>query len=158
METVLRVVFFYLFILVAMRLMGKREFGSLSPFEFVTLLLIPELVQQALVREDFSATNAVVALSTLFLLVFLTSVISFKFPKAEKLIEGEPAVLAHNGRLNVHALSSERITPDEIYAELRKAGFERLSQAKWVLLEDDGKMSIIPRAVPRPTETTALNG
>ena len=61
METVIRVAIVYVFLMAALRFLGKREFGQLSPFDLVVLLMIPELVSQALVREDFSLTNAIVA-------------------------------------------------------------------------------------------------
>jgi uncharacterized membrane protein YcaP (DUF421 family) len=156
METVLRVAFFYFFILLGMRAIGKREFSQLSPFEMVTLLLIPELTQQALVRQDFSATNAVVALSTLFLLVFLTSLAAYRMPKVGAAIEGEPTVLVYNGRFVRRSLALERVSPDEIYSEMRKSGLERVEQLKWALLETDGKISVIPLA-PEEKQIKARN-
>lgn len=146
METVLRVLFFYLVILLGIRVLGKREFSQLSPFELVTLLLIPELVSQALVREDFSATNALVALCTLFTLVFLTSLIVQHSRKAEAFVAGEPAVLVYEGRFIPSAMNHERVSPDEVYGEMRKSGLERIEQVKWALLESDGRMSFIPFA------------
>ena len=94
METVARVLVIYLFLLIGMRLLGKREFGQLSPLELVTLLIVPELVQQSLVRDDFSLTNAIVAVSTLFSAVFLTSALAHRFYFFEFLIAGKPAVLS----------------------------------------------------------------
>jgi uncharacterized membrane protein YcaP (DUF421 family) len=73
METVARVSVVYVLLLAAMRVLGKRELSQLSPFELVTLLLIPEMFQQALVRDDFSMVTALVASATLLSLVYLTS-------------------------------------------------------------------------------------
>lgn len=146
METVLRVLFFYLVILFGLRILGKREFSQLSPFELVTLLMIPELAQQALVREDFSATNALIAICTLFTLVFVTSVLVQRNKKVEAFVEGEPAVLIYRGRLVRDFLDHERITPDEVFGEMRRSGLERMEQVKWALLESDGKISFIPFA------------
>lgn len=145
METVVRILVIYLLLLLGLRAMGKREFGQLSPFELVTLLLIPELIQQAAVREDFSLTNAVVAVSALFLLVFLTSALAHRFGAFERVIGGLPAVLAHNGRFVPDAMNHERVSADEIYSELRKVGLVELKQVRWVLLEADGKIAIVPR-------------
>lgn len=144
METVLRVVFFYLVILLGLRVLGKREFSQLSPFELVTLLLIPELVQQALIREDFSATNALIALCTLFTLVFLTSLMVQRSKKVGEFIAGRPAVLVYEGKFVPEVLEHERVTPDEVYGEMRRAGLERITQLKWALLESDGRISFIP--------------
>ena len=145
METVVRILVIYLLLLLGLRAMGKREFGQLSPFELVTLLLIPELIQQAAVRDDFSLTNAVIAVSTLFLMVFLTSALAHRFSGFERAIGGTPSVLAHNGKFVLETMNHERVSPDEIYSELRKVGLLELKQVRWVLLEPDGKIAVIPR-------------
>src|SRR5688500_15078650 len=122
METVIRVAFIYVFILVGMRVLGKREFGQLAPMEFVSLLMIPELVSQALVRDDFSMTNALIAVTTLFVMVFLSSVVVHLSKKAEEVIDGIPSILVYNGQLLPENMNKERVTPDEIFAEMHKAG------------------------------------
>lgn len=160
METVIRVAIVYVFILFGLRVMGKREFSQLSPAELVTLLLIPELVAQGLVREDFSLINGLVALSTLFSLVFLTSTLSFLSPSFSKALSGTPTVLVHDGELIVEHLNRERIPPSEIFGEMHKSGIESLSEIKWAILETDGKISIIPldeqKRGGRPDEKQAV--
>jgi uncharacterized membrane protein YcaP (DUF421 family) len=143
METVTRVIFIYIFIMLGLRVLGKREFGQLSPLELVTLLLIPEIVAQGLVREDFSLTNAIVGISTLFALVFITSLVMQHSRKAEELLTGKPTVLAFDGKFIAENMNKERITPDEIYTELHKAGLYQLAQVRWVILEPDGKLAVI---------------
>jgi uncharacterized membrane protein YcaP (DUF421 family) len=143
MDTVLRVAFVYGFLIVALRVMGKRELGKMSPIELVMLLLVPELFQQALVGEDFSMTTAIVAVSTLFTLVFAMSMITHRFQRVEKLVSGEPAVLVRHGKLVKEALDNERVSPEELFAEMHAAGVERLEQVRWAILEDGGKISII---------------
>jgi uncharacterized membrane protein YcaP (DUF421 family) len=144
METVLRVAITYVFILVALRLLGKREFGQLTPLELVSLMLIPELVSQSLVREDFSMTNGLVGISTLLVLVFLTSLATTHSTKAATVIESEPTVLVHGGRFLEHNLRQQRVAPDEVMSQLREAGLERLDQVRWAILETDGRISIVP--------------
>jgi uncharacterized membrane protein YcaP (DUF421 family) len=82
---------------------------------------------------------------TLLLLVFLTSVASHRFPRFERFIGGEPAVLAHDGEFVPSALNAERVSAEEIYSEMRKVGLDRLSQVRCVMLEPDGKIAIVPR-------------
>lgn len=144
METVLRVAIIYLFLMAALRIMGKREFGQLSPLELVTLLLIPELVSQALLREDFSMTNAIIALTTLFTMVFLTSLVMQKSKKAERAVAGEPTVLVYHGQMVPEHMHKERVTEGEIFGEMHKSGLDRLEQVRWAILESDGKIAIIP--------------
>lgn len=152
METVLRIACIYLFILVGLRVLGKREFGQLSPLELVTLLLIPEIASQALVREDFSLTNALIGLSTVFSLVFITSVLHQRFEKLERTVTGVPTILVQHGEFVEDAMNQERVSPGEIMAELRKSGLYKLSQVKWAVLETDGKISIVPEEGAARTE------
>lgn len=144
METVLRIVFIYLFLLVALRLMGKREFGELAPFDFVVLLLIPEIFSQAMAREDFSLTNAIIAVSTLLTLVFATSLLNFRFKAMGKAVAGVPAVLVRHGYLVPTNLERERIAPGEILDAMHAAGLHRMDEVRWAILETDGRITIIP--------------
>lgn len=144
METVLRIATIYFVILIALRALGKRSFSQLSPFDLVTLLLIPEIVQQSMMREDFSMTNALIALSTLFTLVFLTSLLSHRFKKIETVIEGSPSVLVSHGQFVVDTMNDTRITPSELYGEMHKSGLSHLEQIRWAILESDGRISFIP--------------
>lgn len=148
METVLRVVVIYVAILAGLRVLGKRDVGELSPLELITLILIPDLVSQGVVRADYSLTNALIAICTLFSLVFLVSLVSHRFKRVEKLIGGEPALLVAKGRLLTRNLNRERIAPEEIYSEMHKAGLDKLENVRWAVLETDGRIAIVPEHAP----------
>src|SRR5690606_36529224 len=113
METVIRVAFVYVFVLFALRVVGKREFGQLTPFDLVTLLLIPDLVTQALLREDYSMTNAVIVLCILFTLRFLTSVLKYLSRRPQEIIERTPTELVHEGRIIERNMNQQRDPPEE---------------------------------------------
>lgn len=149
MDTVIRVAFVYVFILALLRVMGKREVSQLTPTELVLLLLIPEILSQSLVGEDFSITSGVIGVTTLMSLVFLTSAVGYKFKRFMELVEGRPALLVAEGVPVNHTMNQERIPAEEIAAEMRKAGIEHLEDVKWAVLETGGKISIIGR---RPDE------
>ncbi len=144
METVWRVTFVYLFLMFAFRTLGKRDIGQLAPFDLVILLMIPELVAQALVGEDYSLINALVGVATLLVLVFLTSTIAYLRPGFDDLVEGRPTVLVHNGSLIPEAMHRERVSPEQILTQMRDAGLEHLAGVKWAILETDGKISFVP--------------
>src|SRR5687767_13681369 len=146
MDTVLRVVVIYLFLLIGMRLMGKREFGQLSPHEFVILLIIPEIVSSALNRQNESMTNAIVGTTTIFLLVFISSLLTHRFPKVEKLVHDAEAVLVHKGKFFDETMNEEHVTPDEIMSEAHKAGVDKVQEIRWAILESDGKIAIVPES------------
>jgi uncharacterized membrane protein YcaP (DUF421 family) len=143
METVGRVAFVYVLILALLRVMGKREVGQLTPMELVMLILIPELVSQAMIREDFSMVNGVVAVTTLMSLVFVTSALAYRFPKLERIVEGRPAMLVRDGEVVRETLDLERISADELASEMRQAGVASLAGVKWAILEPGGRVAII---------------
>jgi uncharacterized membrane protein YcaP (DUF421 family) len=143
METVLRVVIIYIVILVGLRVLGKREFGELSPLELITLMLIPDLVAQGVVRSDYSLTNSIIAVTTLFSLVFLISQLTHRFGWLERFIGGEPTLLVAKGKVLTRNLNRERISIEELYAHLHKAGCEHLSDVRWAVLEADGHVAVI---------------
>lgn len=144
MEIVIRIALIYIFLLVALRLMGKREFGQLSPFELVTLLIIPEILTEAVSMGEKSMTLAIVGIATLLTMVYLTSTLAYRFPAFERVTDSEPVLLVHHGDLVPSALHHERVSPEEILSEMHKAGLERMEQVKWGVLEPDGKISFVP--------------
>jgi uncharacterized membrane protein YcaP (DUF421 family) len=143
MDTVIRIAFIYFFLMIALRVMGKRELSEMSPFELVTLLMVPEIFSTALARQDYSMTHATIGVATLFTLVFVTSLVTFRFKRVEQIVEGTPTILVHDGRLLEHNLKRERVTAEEVFAEMHQSGLEDLSQVQWAILEVDGKIAII---------------
>lgn len=155
METVVRVAIVYVAIFIGLRVLGKREFSQLSPMELITLLLIPEIVSQGILREDFSLTNALVGVATVLALVLGTSILQTRSRRLEKVISGEPTVLLHEGRLIEDHLMRERVTPDEVLGEARAAGYPTLDELQWAILEPDGRISVIAREDGRPRSQAA---
>lgn len=144
MDTVFRVAAIYLFVFAALRVMGKREFGQLSPLELVTLLMIPEIVSQALTGDDYSVTNAAIGVATLLVLVFATSMLMHRFKKAEHIITGEPSVLVRHGKMLEGAMNAARVSADEVFEEMHQAGLLTLDQVDWAILEPGGRIAIVP--------------
>ena len=151
METVWRVAIVYIFVVFGLRVLGKREFGQLSPLELVTLLIIPEIVSQALVREDFSMTNALVGVSTLFVLVYFSSLLQQSSESIEKVFSSSPTVLVRNGSYIEKHMNQERVSPGEVFDAMHESGLDRLEQVKWAILESDGKIAIVPKDSARNT-------
>ena len=152
-ETVWRVTFVFAFLMLAFRLTGKREVGQMSPFELVTLLLIPEIFSSALNRSDDSLSLATVGVATLFLLVFFTGLLTFRSKKMEKVLEGDPTILVRDGKLLERNLRRERVTPEEVFSEMHLAGIERIEDVRWAILEAEGKIAIVPTSTQSQAET-----
>lgn len=144
METVIRVAITYLFVIVGLRLVGKRTFGELSPPDLVILLLIPEFLSQGVLMEDFSLTNGMVAVSALLLLGFVTEVISYRFPRAGSVVGGNPVTVVSHGFLRTDHMDRERLAPDEVLDAMQRVGLERMEQVKWAVLYPDGTVAVVP--------------
>jgi uncharacterized membrane protein YcaP (DUF421 family) len=145
MQTVLRVVLAYLLLLIAFRVLGKRELRKMSAFELVTLLFIPQLFSRALTRQDYSFTNAVIGAGTLMTLAWLASVASYRFGGVARLLQGEPTVLIANGVLLPDAMDRERISAKELFSEMHRVGLTQLAQVQWAILETSGTITIVPQ-------------
>ena len=115
METVLRVLVAYVFIVFGLRMVGKRSFGQLSPADLVVLMLIPEFFQQPISREDFSITNAFVAVATLLIAVVATDTLGYRFPRLGNVISGKPVTVRSlrwcSTRVGTSRPSGARIPP-----------------------------------------------
>jgi len=144
MDTVLRVAFAYAFVWVCFRVLGKRELTELAPFELVTLLFIPQMFSRALTRQDYSITNAVIAATTLLLLVFLTSMTVYRSRRAAKVVLPRATILVERGHFIERHLDQERISPTEVFDAMHATGVERLDQVRWALLQPNGRIAVIP--------------
>ena len=145
METIVRVLIVYLFVMVGLRIIGKGTFGQLTPADLVVLMMIPEFFQQALSREDFSLTNALVATSMLLLLAMLTETLTYRFPRLASVVNGNPVTVVSQGTLRTVHMDHERLSPEEIQDAMHRAGLERLDQVKWAVLYPDGSVAVIPQ-------------
>lgn len=143
MEIVFRaaVIFFFLFIM--MRGLGKRELSELSPFELVVLVTMGDLVQQGVTQDDTSITGAILSAGTMGLLAFGLSYVSYKSPRASRLLEGIPVVVIRDGELLEKAVRIERLTVEEVMEELREHGISDLNDIALGILETDGGFSFI---------------
>lgn len=147
MDSVIRGAAIYVVLLVIIRLSGRRTMAQATPFDFVLLLIVAETTQQALLGDDFSITNAVVLIVTLFLMDILLSYLSRWFPLLSKVMDGRPTFLIKDGAVDDHALNKTRMTTEDIMLAARKQhGLERIAQVKHAVLENDSGITIIPQA------------
>ena len=145
MDIVLRATVIFLALYALVRLMGKRELGQMTPFELIVLVVIGDLIQQGVTQNDFSMTGAVIAISTIAFWALVMSWASYLWPRAERLLEGEPRVVVRDGELLTANLRRNRLTRSEIESEMRLAGIGHLRDVAWAILEPRGKISFIQR-------------
>jgi uncharacterized membrane protein YcaP (DUF421 family) len=142
-ETVVRSAILWLFVLIVMRALGRKELSEISPFEFVLLVVVGDLIQQGVTQQDTSVTAAMLAVATLALLTIGASYISFRWRKAATIVEGIPAVIIKDGAVLGQVLKMERLTRDEVEDAAREQGIGDLRQVRVGVLEADGKFSFI---------------
>jgi uncharacterized membrane protein YcaP (DUF421 family) len=145
MDIVLRAVVLYVFIIFVMRVIGRRELSSMTPFDLILLIVLGDAIQQGLTQDDYSVTGALLAVSTMASLQVLTSYLSFRSQKARKVLEGEPIVVVEHGNLVEHNLKRERVTKDEVAEEMRQQQIASLDQVEWAIIEANGSISFIEK-------------
>ena len=144
-EKILRSVVVYAFLLIAFRLTGKRQVGSMTPFDLVVLLIISNVVQNAVIGNDNSLGGGLIGAIVILLLNWGVVEIAYRFKGARRVLEGEPALLVHDGKILKTRLDNDRITLDDLQGALRRSGLVDASQAKFVVLEENGQISVIPK-------------
>jgi uncharacterized membrane protein YcaP (DUF421 family) len=140
--SVLHVVLSFASLMLAFRVLGKRELSRLSPFELVTLMLIPEILSNT-VQGDDSLLQGLAGLSTVLLLVLVTSLVSQRFPRLQNVMQASPSLLVASGQMLEHQMNRERIAPGELFSEMRKQGISRLADVHFAVLEGTGNITFV---------------
>jgi uncharacterized membrane protein YcaP (DUF421 family) len=143
-ELIARAVVVYLFLLILLRLTGKRQVGQLAPFDLVLLLILSNAVQNAMNAGDNSVLAGLILATALVVLNGLVGYATFRSRLLERLVEGRPMVLVHNGRLYESILHRQRLTRHELMAALRRAGCGSVEQVHVAILENNGQISVVP--------------
>ena len=144
-EFVLRGVIVYFFLLILLRITGKRQVGQLAPFDLVLLLILSNAVQNAMNAGDDSILAGLILATTLIFLNHLVGFVAYKNRKMEKLIEGQPQVLIHNGQLFTKVMEQQQITDQELKTALRNEGCEKIADVHLAILESNGHVSVLPK-------------
>jgi len=146
MDIVVRATAAYFFILLLMRVVGRRELSTLEPFDLIMLVVIGDLIQQGVTQNDFSVVGLLIAGGTIAVLQMAVSWVGFRSPtKVGVVIEGEPMVLVAGGRWIEKNLRRERLTEDEVLSDARRDSISQLDQIEWAILETGGEITFIKK-------------
>jgi uncharacterized membrane protein YcaP (DUF421 family) len=144
-ELVLRCVIVYTFLIVLLRISGKRQIGQLAPFDLVLLLVLSNSVQNSMNAGDNSLVGGLISAATLVGINALVGLVSYRSKTLEALIEGRPQVLIHNGRIFEEVMKRAKLTHHELNAALRAAGCSCPTEVHMAILENTGDISVVPR-------------
>ena len=142
---VLRATAIYALVMVLVRVSGKRAVGQFTPFDLVLLILIGNAVQNGINGGDNSLTGAAIMATTLIALNYGVAFVTSRYRKVEKFVEGEPVVLARNGKLFDHVLRRELVSREDFRESLRMNGVEDVSEVELALLETNGSISVVKK-------------
>jgi uncharacterized membrane protein YcaP (DUF421 family) len=153
LEKILRTALVYLFLIVCLRLAGKRELAQLNPFDLVVLLLLSNTVQNAIIGNDDSLVGGLVGAGTLLLLNYGAVRFLYRHPQLDRLVEGEPTLLLEGGAVIEQSLTRELITRAELESAARKQGFSSLHEIERAVLEPGGSITFVGKM---PSEAARL--
>jgi uncharacterized membrane protein YcaP (DUF421 family) len=150
MDAILRAAAIYIFLYIVLRLAGKRTLSQITAFDFVLLLIIGESVQQGLLGNDFSVTNAFLVIVTLLSIDIAVSLAKQRSGRVDTWLEGIPLVIVEDGRPLRDRMRMARVDEGDILAAARELqGLERMDQVKYAVLERSGGITIVPKVGAR---------
>jgi uncharacterized membrane protein YcaP (DUF421 family) len=148
LEKILRPVFVYAFLVIGLRLSGKRELVQLNPFDLVVLLTLSNTVQNAIIGDDNSVSGGILGASSLLAVNYLVVRFLYDHRKLDQIVEGRADVLIQDGKVQMCRLKKELITMPQLEAAARKQGFGSLSDVQECSLEPGGTLSFLAKKPP----------
>jgi uncharacterized membrane protein YcaP (DUF421 family) len=142
-EKILRPIIVYAFLVISLRLSGKRELVQLNPFDLVVLLTLSNTVQNAIIGEDNSVLGGIVGATSLLVTNYLVVRFLYDHRKLDQLVEGRSDVLVEGGKVRTRNLKRELITVAQLEAAARKQGFESLAEVEQCVLEPGGTLTFV---------------
>ena len=142
-EFIVRGIAVYLFLLVFLRVTGRRQTGQYAPFDLVLLLILSNAVQNSMNAGDNSLVGGLISATTLILCHTLLSSLTYRFAWLRQWVDGSPRALVANGELDTDLMNSQKITLDDIKAALRSSGCLQLHEVECATLETDGRITVV---------------
>lgn len=142
MEKVLRAAVGYVFLLIAFRVLGRRELARLTNFDLVVVLVVANVLQNAMIGDDTSLTGGLIGAATVLGLNALVAAVVYASRNVERIVDGDPAVIVADGRLVRSTLRRELITENEVLAAMRNAGIQELADVRLAILESTGEINV----------------
>ncbi len=149
--TFFRSILIYIFVLIVMRLMGKREIGQLQPFELAIAIMIADLASIPMTDSGIPITNGIISILGLLLMHLVISFLNVKSIKAREIICGKPTILIYRGKIDEKALKKERFTINELEERLRGNNVYNLGDVEYAILETSGQVTVIQKPEKRNT-------
>jgi uncharacterized membrane protein YcaP (DUF421 family) len=148
-EKMLRPVVVYLFLVIVLRIFGKRELAQLNPFDLVVLLSLSNTVQNAIIGDDNTITGGLLGAFTLLLVNYLVVRFLFKHKRLDQIVEGKPTTLIEGGRLRKDGMAKELLTESELLMVAHRQGFDTLKEVETCVLQPGGTFYLQGKSPPQ---------
>lgn len=142
----IRTLILYIIVIIAMRIMGKRQIGQLQPFELAVAIMISELASVPMQNTGIPLVNGIIPILTMLAAQILISFISLKSTKARTIICGRPSVLISGGKIMEQVFRQELYTLNDLLEQLRNKDIYNIADVEYAILETNGQISVIPKA------------
>ncbi len=153
----IRTIIIYIILTVLMRIMGKRQLGELDIGELVITILLSEIATTPITNPERSLFEAIVPTVTLASLEIISSALILKAPALKSLLSSKPAVIVARGIINYKMMKKVRISLEELISQVRQNGIYDLREVDYAILEENGRMSVIPKNANRQPDKSDLN-
>ena len=141
---VIKMIFFYFFIIFIYRIMGKREVGQLGIVDLIVSILIAELVAISVEDTAKSILSSIIPILALVLLQMILSYVSLKNSKIRNILDGTPSIIITNGKINYKTMIKQKYNLDDLLTQLRDKGYRNIEDIEYAILENNGSLSIFP--------------
>jgi len=148
LEKILRPIVIYAFLVISLRLSGKRELVQLNPFDLVVLLTLSNTVQNAIIGDDNTVLGGIIGATSLLATNYLVVRFHYDHRKLDQMVEGRADVLIENGKVRTQHLRKELITMPQLQAAAHKQGFSSLSEVEQCILEPGGTLTFLGKKPP----------
>ncbi|AEF93840.1 protein of unknown function DUF421 [Desulfotomaculum nigrificans CO-1-SRB] len=155
--TFIRTLILFVLVVMALRLMGKRQIGQLQPYELVVIIMISELAAIPMENTGFPLLAGIIPILTLLLVEISISYLSLKSEKLRGFVCGRPSVLIENGKIVEHELTRLRYNINDLLEQLRSKNIPNIADVEFAILETSGDISVIPKSQKRPLNPADLN-
>ena len=150
----IRTFFFYFFIFIVYRIMGKREVGQLGIIDLIVSILIAELVAISIEDYDNNMLKSIVPILTLLVLQVSLAFLSLKLPKFRIFLDGNPSVIIKEGKVNYKEMMSQKYNLDDLMVQIREKGYRSIEEIEYAILENNGTLSVFPYTKERKKVTS----
>lgn len=153
----IRTLILYIVVIIAMRIMGKRQIGQLQPFELAVAIMISDLASVPMQNTGIPLINGIIPILTMLAAQILISFISLKSTKARNIICGRPSILISAGKINEKVFRNELYTLNDLLEQLRNKDIYNIADVEYAILESNGQLSVVPKGSKRNITPKDLN-